>query len=104
MQLFLHSSSAHGFCRRIILSVERYVPLILQVHEALGIYKGTALLQFGGDGNAAVQERVQAGDVLIIPAGGVTCACISMHAQSADKKQILVHSCRRTTMEQWPSC
>lgn len=39
------------------------------VHEALGIYKGTALLQFGGDGNAAVQERVQAGDVLIIPAG-----------------------------------
>ena len=40
------------------------------VHEALGIFKGSALLQFGGDAGLAVQETVHAGDVLLIPAGG----------------------------------
>ena len=34
------------------------------------MFKGSAKLQFGGDDSAiAVQEEVQAGDVMIIPAG-----------------------------------
>ena len=40
------------------------------VHEALGIFRGSALLQFGGDESSAFQEKVEAGDVLLIPAGG----------------------------------
>lgn len=40
------------------------------VHEALGVFKGSALLQFGGDADQAVQESVEAGDVILIPAGG----------------------------------
>ncbi|KAK9791345.1 hypothetical protein WJX73_002544 [Symbiochloris irregularis] len=39
------------------------------VHEALGIFRGSALLQFGGDADAAVQEDVSAGDLIVIPAG-----------------------------------
>lgn len=36
-------------------------------HEALGIYSGSALVQFGGeDGNKVM---IQAGDVIVIPAG-----------------------------------
>jgi len=36
-------------------------------HEALGIYAGAALLHLGGEGGQKV--RVQAGDILVIPAG-----------------------------------
>lgn len=36
-------------------------------HEALGIYAGTALLHLGGEHGEKVQ--VEAGDVLVIPAG-----------------------------------
>ena len=38
-------------------------------HEALAIFQGEALLQFGGDAQSSVQEQVAAGDVLVIPAG-----------------------------------
>ena len=39
-------------------------------HEALGVFRGSARLQFGGDDSAiAVQEEVKAGDVMVIPAG-----------------------------------
>lgn len=38
-------------------------------HEALAIFQGQALLQFGGDDQVSVQEQVAAGDVLVIPAG-----------------------------------
>lgn len=36
-------------------------------HEVLGIYAGTALLHLGGE--AGQQVRVQAGDIIVIPAG-----------------------------------
>jgi uncharacterized protein YjlB len=36
-------------------------------HEVLGVYSGSALLQVGGE--KGKQTRVQAGDVLVIPAG-----------------------------------
>ena len=36
-------------------------------HEVLGCYSGTATLQFGGD--TGIIEQIQAGDVVIIPAG-----------------------------------
>jgi uncharacterized protein YjlB len=36
-------------------------------HEVLGVYSGTARIQFGGDGSVILQ--VQRGDVVIIPAG-----------------------------------
>lgn len=36
-------------------------------HEVLGIYRGTASVQLGGE--AGVVRRVSAGDVIIIPAG-----------------------------------
>jgi uncharacterized protein YjlB len=36
-------------------------------HEALGVYSGSATIQFGGP--AGVDRRVQAGDVVVIPAG-----------------------------------
>lgn len=38
-------------------------------HEALAVFQGEALLQFGGDEQVSVQEQVAAGDVLVIPAG-----------------------------------
>lgn len=40
------------------------------VHEALGVFRGSALLQFGGDTDTAIQENVTAGDLILIPAGG----------------------------------
>lgn len=36
-------------------------------HEVLGVYRGTAKVQFGGDNGTLV--TVEAGDVIIIPAG-----------------------------------
>ena len=45
-------------------------------HEALGIFRGSALLQLGGDGPSAVQETVEAGDLLLIPAGGEACSSV----------------------------
>ena len=41
-------------------------------HEALGIFEGSATLQFGGDTDTSIQENVEAGDVLLIPAGGMS--------------------------------
>ncbi len=38
-------------------------------HEALAVFKGSALLQFGGDDEVAVQEELETGDVMLIPAG-----------------------------------
>ena len=38
-------------------------------HEALAIFAGQALLQFGGDDEVFVQEQVEAGDVILVPAG-----------------------------------
>eukprot|EP01114_Cavostelium_apophysatum_P013738 TRINITY_DN3394_c0_g2_i1.p1 TRINITY_DN3394_c0_g2~~TRINITY_DN3394_c0_g2_i1.p1 ORF type:complete len:175 (+),score=21.36 TRINITY_DN3394_c0_g2_i1:170-694(+) len=38
-------------------------------HEILGVFKGTASLRFGGEGEHAVHLDVEPGDVIIIPAG-----------------------------------
>lgn len=45
------------------------------VHEALGVFRGSALLQFGGDTDKAVQENVSTGDLILIPAGGARKSC-----------------------------
>ena len=52
------------------------------MHEALGIFEGSALLRFGGDegDESTVQERVEAGDVVVIPAGGAS-PSLSFHAR-----------------------
>jgi uncharacterized protein YjlB len=36
-------------------------------HEVIGVYQGESILQFGGDGGESIY--VQAGDVIVIPAG-----------------------------------
>ncbi len=36
-------------------------------HEALGVYRGSATVQLGGDGG--IKSRIYAGDVVVIPAG-----------------------------------
>jgi uncharacterized protein YjlB len=46
-------------------------------HEALGIYSGSATIQFGGP--QGVRRRVQAGDVAVIPAGVAHC-CLEASA------------------------
>jgi len=48
-----------------------------RAHEALGIYSGSATIQFGGP--AGVARRVQAGDVAVIPAGVAHC-CLESSA------------------------
>jgi uncharacterized protein YjlB len=48
-----------------------------KAHEALGIYSGSATIQFGGPGG--IRRRVQAGDVAVIPAGVAHC-CLESSA------------------------
>jgi uncharacterized protein YjlB len=63
-------------------------------HEALGVYSGSAMIQFGGPGGAS--RRVQAGDVAVIPAG-VAHRCLD---SSADFRVVGAYPCGQS----WDMC
>lgn len=57
-------NSWHGSWRNGIYSFHHYHST---AHEVLGIYRGSATVQLGGDGGLTVE--LSAGDVVVIPAG-----------------------------------
>eukprot|EP00897_Mesotaenium_endlicherianum_P010107 jgi/Mesen1/9124/ME000058S08619 len=60
---------SHGFPPQWRYGMYPYAHFHSTSHEVLGVYQGSARLRFGGHGQAAVEEEVQPGDVIVIPAG-----------------------------------
>lgn len=57
--------------------------------QALGVFQGSATLQFGGDNTSSTVQEVSAGDCLIIPAGVAALLCRPAAAGAAPD----VHAC-----------
>src|SRR5215475_6155968 len=57
----------HGWSRGWRNGVYPFVHFHLRTHEVLGIARGTASVQFGGDKGSTL--TVTAGDVVVLPAG-----------------------------------